>query len=59
MNAKTKFLKMYYKLPEKARRELIYGYPNYPMTLGVVMLEVNHDTDLSKIILNNLGYEND
>ena len=59
MKAKTKFIKIFYKLPEKARIELVYDYPNNPMTLNVVKIEVDADTKLSKIILKRLGYEDD
>jgi hypothetical protein len=52
-------MKMYYKLPERARTELIYGYPNHPMTLKVVEMEVYKNTNLGQTILHNLGYEDD
>ena len=57
MKAKTKFMKMYYKLPEEARRELVYDYPNCPMTLNVVTSEVRNNTKLGEKILKKLGYD--
>ena len=51
------FMKMFYKLPEQARREFVYDYPNNPMTLNVIALEVRNDTKLSQQILKRLGYE--
>ena len=58
MKAKTKFLKMYYKLPKEAKIELIYdAYRICPMSMAVVAMEVKHDTQLSKEILKKLGYE--
>ena len=57
MKAKTKFMKMFYKLPEKARREFVYDFTNHPMTLNVLSLEVRNDTKLSKKILKYLGFE--
>lgn len=68
MKAKTKFLKMFYKLPEKARTELVYdAYGNKPMTLNIITLEVRgrtksgngEATNLGKEILRRLGYEDD
>ena len=59
MKAKTKFMKMYYKLPERARLELVYDFTFNPMTLRVVMNEVKHDTTMGKNILIQLGYQDD
>jgi len=59
MKAKTKFLKMYYKLPEKARTELVYDFTKDPMTLNVVAMEVRLDTKIGKKALKDLGYEDD
>ena len=57
MKAKTKFMKMYYKLPERARRDLVYcPYTDEPMTLNVVCTEVRNNTKLSKEILKKMGY---
>jgi hypothetical protein len=57
MKAKTKFMKMYYKLPEKARMLTWKPYDEKPMTLNVISLEVRNDTKLGKKILKELGYE--
>ena len=59
MKPKTRFLKMFYKLPEKARLELVYDFTNHPMTLNVVAMEIRYDTKLGKEILKKLGYENE
>lgn len=56
MKPKTRFLKMYYKLPEAARTELILGYPEHPMTLRIMALEVKANTKLGKELLEKLGY---
>lgn len=57
MKAKTKFLKMFYKLPDKSKVKLVYNaYGDTPMTLFVVMCEVRNDTRLSRKILKDLGY---
>jgi len=57
MNPKTKFLKMFYKLPAKARTELVYDFTNDPMTLNVISLEIRNNTPLGSEILKRLGYE--
>jgi len=57
MKAKTKFIKMFYKLPEKARKELVYNFAVNPMTLSVCCCEIRHETELGKKILKDLGYE--
>ena len=54
--AKTKFLRMFNSLPEKARRELIYDPIWHPMTLNVVAIEVKADTKLGKKIFKDLGF---
>jgi len=59
MKAKTKFMKMFYKLPEKARRELVYDFTNHPMTLNVCCLEIRNNTKLGDKILSKLGYNDD
>ncbi len=57
MKAKTRFLKMFYKLPEEARPNLVFdAYGKKPMTLAVIAVEVRADTKLSKKILGSLGY---
>jgi hypothetical protein len=56
-SAKSQFMKMYNKLPAKASIELCFDYPDNPMTLNVVALEVKNDTDMGKRILARLGYQ--
>lgn len=56
MKAKTKFMKMYYKLPENARKELVVNYATNPMSLNVVSIEVRNETNLGKGLLSTLGY---
>jgi len=58
MKPKTRFLKMYYKLPYEARRELIFKpYSKNPMSLAVCYAEVRANTRIGKRILKKLGYE--
>ena len=60
MKAKTKFMKMYYKLPEKARQNVVFDpYGMNPRTLTVCSLEIKANTPLGKDILKKLGYEDD
>ena len=59
MKAKTKFLKMYYKLPDKARRELVMNLTTRPCTLYVMWVEVKNDTALGRRYLDELGYKDD
>ena len=59
MKAKTKFKKMYYKLPEKARTELVYNFAVNPMALRICWIEISDDTKLGKEILKRLGFEDD
>lgn len=57
MKPKTKFLKMYDKLPEKARTELSLRHGIRPYSLSIVRLEVTEDTKLGAKFLKRLGYE--
>ena len=57
MKPKTRFIKMFYKLPQKAREELVYDFANHPMTLNVVAVEIRNNTKLGYEILRKLGYE--
>ena len=50
---------MYYKLPQRARKELVYNFVVNPMTLTVCMVEVKNNTNLGIEILQRLGYEDD
>ena len=59
MKAKTKFLKMYYKLPQRARDELVYDFAVHPMSLRVCKVEVENNTNLGIRILQRLGFEDD
>ena len=59
MKAKTKFIKMYYKLPKSARTELIFNFPINPMTLNVCYGEIFNNTKFGDKILKKLSYEND
>ena len=59
MKAKTKFTKMFNKLPEQARKELVYHYWDNPMSLNVVAIEIKMNTKLGKKILKGLGYQDD
>lgn len=60
MKAKTKFIKMFYKMPEDARRYLIINpYGDNPMSLAVICIEVRNNTELGKECLKELGYEDD
>ena len=56
MKPKTRFLKMYLKLPKEARNELVYDFAVNPMTLTICMIEIQKDTELGKKILYMLGY---
>ncbi len=49
MKAKTKFMKMYYKMPEKARGLVHNAYGDVPMTLNVICLEVRRYQITNKI----------
>lgn len=60
MKAKTKFIKMFYKLPESARRNLVFAaYGDNPMSLNVICFEVKNDTKLGKECLSKLGYKDE
>lgn len=60
MKAKTKFMKMFNKLPDQARRELIFSpYGNCPVSLNVIMIEIKQDTFAGKSYLALLGYKDD
>lgn len=60
MKAKTKFLKMFYKLPEEAKRDLVFNaYGDNPMSLNVICYEVRNDSKLGKLCLVALGYTED
>jgi len=55
---------MYYKLPEKARSEMMIYWSNLaadqrPYTLTVIKNEVDNNTAMGKDFLKQLGYEDD
>ncbi len=57
MKAKTRFIKMFSKLPEKARRNLVFDpYGVRPMSLNVMYMEVKNNTIKGDKFLNDLGY---
>ena len=59
MKAKTKFLKMYYKLPEEARNLLVLHYWEIrPYSLDVIASEIRANTTLGKRLLEELGFKN-
>lgn len=58
MKAKTKFIKLYYKLPEPSRK-LIWYLDEIPYTLNVIKLEVDANTELGKIFIKEMGFEDD
>ena len=57
MKPKTRFTKVYYKLPEKARRRWQIVYDNKPYSANVVFFEVRSDTELGREFLKSLRYE--
>jgi len=59
MKAKTRFLKMFYRLPVQARTELVFDFTGKCMTLNVCGHEIAYDTELGKRILLQLGYKDD
>ena len=59
MMARTKFLKMCYKMPDEALNELVYNFAKHPMTLRVCEFEVKSKTVLGDEILEKLGYKDD
>ena len=59
MKAKTRFMKMFSKMPEKARALLVYRYWVNPVSLNVCALEIRNDTKLGKKMLKDLGFVND
>lgn len=60
MKARTKFLKMFYKMPDNAKGtygELGKGMT--PMSLHVCACEIRNKTKLGDLILKEMGYEDD
>jgi hypothetical protein len=60
MKARTKFMKMFDKLPYSARQDLVLNpYGDKPMSLNVVYWEVKATTPLSYKLLKAMGYNDD
>jgi hypothetical protein len=59
MKAEEKFMEIFGKMPEKARKELVARYPTHPMSLNVIALEVKNRTILGKGLLRELGFWDD
>jgi hypothetical protein len=59
VKAKTKFMKMYYKLPTEARLLIWDPYGATPMTLSIIRLEIAKDTKLGRELLKDLGFKDD
>lgn len=57
MKPKTRFMKMYYKLPELARTELHIYHNEKPYSLAIICFEVRANTKLGEIFLKRLGFE--
>ena len=58
MKPRTKFMRMFEKLPDKAKIELVFNaYGDNPMSLSVIYWEVKCDTPIGKLCLLALGYE--
>lgn len=57
MKPETRFKKMYYKLPKRARSRLNYFIDGKPISLTALTLEVKNKTKLADKILKDLGYE--
>ena len=59
MNAKTKFMKFYDKLPEQAKRDLVWKpYDQNPMSIGIMYFEIKHGKH-SKELLEEMGFKDD
>lgn len=54
-NLKESFLKIYANLPLGVRKEIILTLDDKPITWDVAFIEVNGNTEISKIILEKLG----
>jgi len=59
IKAKTKFMRMFNKLPKRARTELVFDFTGNPMTLNVCRNEIEFGTVLGQQILTVLGFEDD
>jgi len=54
LTPKEKFLKIYTNMSLDLRGETIVSINGKPISWDVVFLEINHDTKIGKIILNEL-----
>ncbi|MBU0962334.1 MAG: hypothetical protein KKD48_00350 [Nanoarchaeota archaeon] len=59
MKAKTKCMEMFSGLPDESQQELILDPYGTARTLNVCYLNIKHNTQLGKQILNRLGYKDD
>lgn len=55
--ARSTFLKMFRKLPDKSTELVLNPYDNKPMSLRVIYFEIKNETELGKECLKMLGYE--
>ena len=58
MKAKTQFIKIFNKIPEKARREMVFKpHGDKPMSLAVIYFEVKMNTKHGKRCLIEMGFK--
>ena len=58
MKPRTRFMRMFDKLPVSARKDLVFNaYGDNPMSLNVIYMEVRWNTELGKLCLSALGYK--
>ena len=56
--ARDKFLRIFYELPEEARAKLTFdAYGVYPRSLNVIAIEIKNKTKNGDKILGSLGYK--
>ena len=57
MKPRTKFLRIWKNLPEKARKDLVHNaYGDNPRSLNVIGFEIKERTDLGYKLLRELGF---
>ncbi len=54
LGAKERFLSIYANLPLSVRREIILTLEDKPITWDVAFMEIDNNTEISKIILDKL-----
>lgn len=59
MKAKNKFKRMYTKLPYPAKRLIWMDKDLEPRSLNTIFIEIEHETELGKRILNDMGFKDD